>query len=110
MSEELKPVGFNALVGEAMSQVQVFASAWSLVGGPFDQGDALEDAEVEKAVTEALIRDLLNAAVAQSRSLPANERVRDEQTDKNLVAAVRNFWGEGSPELAAIRALIGKGE
>jgi hypothetical protein len=32
-------------VDSIMSQAQVFASAWSLVGGPFDHGDALENAE-----------------------------------------------------------------
>lgn len=31
-----------------MEQAQVFASAWSLVGGPFDSGNALENAEDAK--------------------------------------------------------------
>ena len=29
-----------------MEQAQVFASAWSVVGGPFDGGDAMEAASV----------------------------------------------------------------
>ena len=54
----------DALVDEAMEQAQVFASAWSLVGGPFDYGDGLENAEVEKKALRALIADLLAAAAA----------------------------------------------
>jgi hypothetical protein len=50
-----------ARVDEAMVQAQVFASAWSLVGGTFDFGNALNDAEVEKQALRALIRDLLAA-------------------------------------------------
>ena len=35
-------------VEKLMEQAQVFASAWSLVGGMFDSGDQLEQAEEEK--------------------------------------------------------------
>ena len=35
-------------IDSIMEQVQVFASAWSLVDGPFDQGNALENAEEAK--------------------------------------------------------------
>ncbi|WP_208456780.1 VRR-NUC domain-containing protein [Burkholderia gladioli] len=45
-------------VEEIMAQAQVFASAWSLVGGRFDQGDALETAEQEKQN----LRDLVSGA------------------------------------------------
>lgn len=38
----------EALVNTLMEQVQVYASAWSLVGGPLDDGDGLERAEQEK--------------------------------------------------------------
>lgn len=62
------PIGdakLDSMCNEAMSQAQVFASAWSLVGGPFDDGDALETAEVEKLALRALISDLLAAVAAQ---------------------------------------------
>jgi hypothetical protein len=59
----------DALVDEAMSQAQVFASAWSLVGGIFDHGNALENAEVEKKALRALIADLLSASIADTASL-----------------------------------------
>jgi ribosomal protein L12E/L44/L45/RPP1/RPP2 len=42
-------------IEEIMEQAQVFASAWSLVGGVFDHGDALETAEQEKANMRALL-------------------------------------------------------
>ncbi|KGC14010.1 putative gp38 protein [Burkholderia gladioli] len=45
-------------VEEIMAQAQVLASAWSLVGGRFDQGDALETAEQEKQN----LRDLVSGA------------------------------------------------
>lgn len=35
-------------VDQVMEQAQVFASAWSLVGGPFDSGGQLEQAKREK--------------------------------------------------------------
>jgi Lar family restriction alleviation protein len=38
-----------------MEQAQVFASAWSLVGGPFDGGDMMETALAEKENLRALL-------------------------------------------------------
>ena len=56
-----------------MAQAQVFASAWSSVGGPFDNGDMLESAELEKAelreeVAAALLAGLTRAALAAPAS------------------------------------------
>ncbi|MEK6290817.1 MAG: hypothetical protein V4793_05400 [Paraburkholderia tropica] len=45
----------KAAVEKIMEQVQVFASAWSLVGGPFDSGNGLEAAEQEKAKLRAML-------------------------------------------------------
>jgi hypothetical protein len=42
-------------VEKVMEQAQVFASAWSLVGGVFDRGDALETAEREKVNLRKLL-------------------------------------------------------
>ncbi len=48
----------NQITLEAlMDQAQVFASAWSLVGGLFDGGDQLEVANQEKALLEAMLED-----------------------------------------------------
>lgn len=40
-----------------MEQAQVFASAWSLVDGKFDQGDQLQLAEDEKACLEKMLEE-----------------------------------------------------
>lgn len=44
-------------VESVMDQAQVFASAWSLVGGPFDQGNAMESAEEAKADLREMLED-----------------------------------------------------
>ena len=68
-----------------MAQAQVFASAWSSVGGPFDNGDMLESAEREKAelreeVAAALLAGLTRAALAAPASqwLPIESAPKDE--------------------------------
>ena len=45
MSTENQPITLDALMGPA----QVFASSWSLVDGPFDNGDQMEPAKRGKA-------------------------------------------------------------
>jgi len=44
-----------AWIDSVMEQAQVFASAWSLVGGRFDLGNGLEDAEQAKAELRAML-------------------------------------------------------
>ncbi len=44
-------------IEKIMEQAQVFASAWSLVGGPFDQGNQLQLAEGEKERLEWMLED-----------------------------------------------------
>jgi len=44
---------------EIMEQAQVFASAWSLVGGRFDGGNAMDDAEVAKMALHQMIEEAL---------------------------------------------------
>ncbi|KVG03164.1 hypothetical protein WJ21_04560 [Burkholderia vietnamiensis] len=48
-----------ALADTIMEQAQVYASAWSLIGGPFDHGNALETAEHEKAQLRTLVGDIV---------------------------------------------------
>ncbi|MGD1323550.1 hypothetical protein ACNHE5_01080 [Pandoraea pnomenusa] len=57
---ELKTVTFDA--EQIMEQAQVFASAWSLVGGCFDSGSMLAEAESAKAELRAMIEKALAAA------------------------------------------------
>ena len=70
-------------VKNVMEQAQVFASAWALVGGPFDDGNALETAK------EA--RDELRAMLAAAPPAPSAEPVslNDPAVQKRLAAQ----WG-----------------
>jgi len=47
-----------------MDQAQVFASSWSMVGGPFAADDQLERAEEEKAELKKLITGALEGSVS----------------------------------------------
>ncbi|SIR83614.1 hypothetical protein SAMN05216509_5291 [Pseudomonas sp. B10] len=46
-----------------MEQAQVFASSWSMVGGPFAADDQLERAEEEKAELKKLVTSALEGSV-----------------------------------------------
>lgn len=50
-----------------MEQAQVFASAWSVVGGPFDGGDAMEVATQEKDELKRMVVEMVDerSALAQ---------------------------------------------
>lgn len=50
---------------EIMSQVQVFASAWALVGGRFDGGNAMDEAEVAKNELHQMVAEALAAQPQQ---------------------------------------------
>jgi len=59
-------------IEQIMDQAQVYASAWSLVGGPFDQGNLLEQAELEKQVLLEMVtafEDEAHTAGAQEAQL-----------------------------------------
>jgi hypothetical protein len=64
---------------QIMTQVQVFAPAWALVGGRFDNGDMLETANEEKAelktAIEALVqeRDALKLRLLETVNVFAKE-------------------------------------
>ncbi|MDH0797512.1 hypothetical protein [Pseudomonas carnis] len=46
-----------------MEQAQVFASSWSMVGGPFAADDQLERAEDEKLELEKIVKGALEGSV-----------------------------------------------
>lgn len=54
-----------ALTDAILEQAQVYASAWSLIDGPFDHGNALATAENEKAELRTLVADTIAPLVAQ---------------------------------------------
>lgn len=55
-------------LAKVMAQAQVFASAWSLVGGTFDSGNGMADAEAAKEELREMIKATLTA-----QALPAAE-------------------------------------
>ena len=57
----------NEAVDEIMIQAQVFASAWSLVGGRFDAGHCSDAAKEAKLELEKMVRAAIAAAPAQER-------------------------------------------
>lgn len=85
---------------QIMEQAQVFASAWALVGGRFDSGDALDDAHEAK---EELSKMVARAILALR---PVLVPMTDEQVDaftvngrlhwlgkRQLIRAVEAYYG-----------------
>ena len=71
MTDRKQPITLNDVdeaVNVLMEQAQVFASAWSLVGGRFDDGSMLEAAKEAKATLRGLIKALALAAQAQAHN------------------------------------------
>jgi len=59
-------------IEQIMDQAQVYASAWSLVGGQFDQGNLLEQANLEKQVLLEMViafEDQAHTAGAQEAQI-----------------------------------------
>jgi hypothetical protein len=95
---------------QIMEQAQVFASAWSLVGGPFDSGSALDDANDAKDELRTMVRSLATlAAEAEKQAGPvASDKedaeryrwLRKQDNDDFCFAVVKNphFDVYGSPE------------
>jgi hypothetical protein len=52
-----------------MEQAQVFASSWSMVGGPFAADDQLERAEDEKLELEKIIKGALEGSVGAPKEV-----------------------------------------
>jgi chromosome segregation ATPase len=66
-------------IDQIMEQAQVFASAWSLVGGMLDSGNALEDAETEKRDLRQTVTDALESLQSENAELrQLAERVKLE--------------------------------
>lgn len=70
---DLKTVAFDA--EQIMEQAQVFASAWSLVGGCFDSGSMLAEAESAKAELRTMIEKTLAAAPTPAAQSAGQEAV-----------------------------------
>lgn len=72
-------------VSEVMEQAQVFASAWSLIGGVFDGGNALQDAEEAKSELEEMVRSLATLAAPAARSAYMHTDVACAPSDQKQV-------------------------
>ncbi len=80
----------------AMEKAQVFASAWSLVGGRFDFGTALEDAE--RAKDE--LRQMLFAGAARLASLESLVARQREMLRQAREAPSPTLTGSAPPSSA----------
>ena len=74
---------------EIMEQAQVFASAWSLVGGRFDGGNAMDDAEVAKNE----LRQMVEEALAKSHSDVKQEQSTECVGEPDDEVLGFNGWG-----------------
>ena len=86
-----------------MEQVQIFASAWSLVGSPFDNGDALDNAHTEKADLSTMVGDVIHQrdeALARcvrlerelDRANGFHERLAEQRDE--LLAVLKSMFNE----------------
>jgi len=94
----------DALTEAIMEQAQVYASAWSLIGGPFDDGNALETAEQEKAELRNLVGETIATLeqppmpVEQHEAAPAAPRTEMVGAAEKIAALIQpNPPGELGP-------------
>lgn len=91
-AETEKKLSSHPTVDQVMEQAQVFASAWSLVGGQFDSGDQLEQAKREKKELLGMV-----VALAGEQSQPISAQPEQAQTwgyaktIGNLIAQLRTL-------------------
>lgn len=77
-----------------MEQAQVFASAWALVGGKFDSGSGLDDANLEKDELRQMVSSLAEMAARLPVAQPAYPQLGYGQTMRlNAMAWTAPFTG-----------------
>ena len=59
----------SELTDGIMDQAQVYASSWSLVGGIFDNGEMLEDAQAAKVELRGMVQAALDGKDAEIAAL-----------------------------------------
>lgn len=94
-----------------MEQAQVFASAWSVVGGPFDDGDAMEVATQDKAELKRMV-GVLAAERDAHAYIRAHVTSNPEQIDEDRPPGVKNTdWDSyNSPAKYRIAEVLGKAD
>lgn len=83
------------IIDQIMSQAQVFASAWSLVGGRFDKGDEMANAEAQKAELRAMIERAVPRAVWIGFDLASGS----DMTVEGLLLADEQASAQGASEV-----------
>ncbi|MDT4867311.1 hypothetical protein FQZ97_1022130 [compost metagenome] len=84
MSAE-KPITIDSI----MSQAQVFASGWSLIGGKFDAGDALDRALENKAELRRMVEQLAQRQQVGQQWISVSERL--PEPGKKVIAFYSNL-------------------
>ncbi|MEN2425966.1 hypothetical protein AA0N74_07990 [Chromobacterium vaccinii] len=75
-------------INKVMEQAQVFASSWALVGGRFDAGRALENAEVQKQA----LREMLQAAPAAPQAAVVALNIENAPIGTKAPAIMGGYW------------------
>ena len=90
---------------DLMSQAQVFASGWSLVGGQFDSGNALEEAKENKAELRRMIEQY-TLKQRQPQWVSVSESLPDvpEGDEQEVIVCVRRAHN-GQPYVFSARYL-----
>ena len=88
-----------AWVDSVMEQAQVFASAWSLVGGRFDSGNGLEEAKQAKAELRAMLATPPAAPVQPVAMRMPKVGDRVVCIDDESLGTVVYLTAGGSPEI-----------
>lgn len=94
MPTENQPITLDSL----MEQVQVFASSWSLVGGPFDNGDQMGQAKQEKADLRQMLEQFARQNVLATGK-PYDGLVAEQQA----LASGKEFCGACGEGCASCR-------
>ena len=89
--------GQRKTVDQIMEQAQVFASAWALVGGRFDSGDALDDAHEAKEE----LREIVSRAILALR--PERVPMTDEQRQSAFLSAPTSSGGHRTAFMLGIQ-------
>lgn len=87
-------------VREVMEQAQVFASTWATVGGRFDTGHAMEDAEEAKDELRRMVQSLATLA-AEAHPTPDAGRVAERAVANALEAAVSALYLNDSSDFGS---------
>ncbi|RYG56538.1 MAG: hypothetical protein EON56_03955, partial [Alphaproteobacteria bacterium] len=92
-------------VESIMEEAQVFASAWSLVGGPFDCGDGMENAaSAKQELRETVERFIAALAAAPAEQAGAADADRLKWMVSHLHEVGHKFNRDGS--LKAITLIV----